>query len=133
MVKRGPPYKPPEDAQWIVVLGPPHAIQGNGHIDYSPLEYWLRALFGDQQAARFIFEIEKPPDAAVIVELPSPDELPVPTAIYGEHSLRLGLKRRPWFNHKTGLAVILPYNFEHVGHPEDTRSTYTRSSTPLLD
>ena len=123
MGKRGPPYKPPDDAQWIVVLAPPHIIQNDGQIDYSPLEYWLCAIFGDQRVAKFIYELERKPEVAVIVELPSPEELPFPKAAYGEHSLRLGLKRRPWFNHKTGCAVIFPYNFEHVGHPEDTRST----------
>jgi hypothetical protein len=133
MGKKGPPYKPPDDAQWIVVLKPPHVIQSGGQIDYSPLEYWLRALFGDQRAAKYIFELTKPPDVAVIVELPSPEELPIPKAIYGEHSLRLGLKRRPWFNHITGLTVVLPYNFENAGHPEDTRSTYTANLTFLLD
>ena len=129
MGKRGgPPYKPPDDAQFIVVLTPPHLVQSNGQIDYSPLEYWLRALFGDQRAAKYIYEIEKHPDIAVIVELPSPEELPFPNAAYGEHSLRLGLKRRPWFTHKTGTSVIMPYNFQNVGHPEDTRSKYTGNS-----
>jgi hypothetical protein len=122
MGKRGPPYKLPDDAQWIVVLKPPHLLQKNGQIDYSPLEYWLRAIFGDQRVAKFIYEIQKSPDLAVIVELPSPDELPVPNEAYGIHDLRLGLKRRPWFTHDTGRTVILPYNFEHVGHPEETRS-----------
>ena len=122
MGKRGPPYKLPDDAQWIVVLQPPHTIQQDGQISYIPLEYWLRALFGDQRAARFIFEVLGPPRAAVIVELPSPEELPIPKAMYGEHNLRNGLKRRPWFTHDTGFTTILPYNFEQVGHPEDTRS-----------
>jgi len=127
-------YEPPEDAQWIVVLAPPHIARGNRQIDYSPLEYWLRALFEDQQAAKFIFEIpNSPPGSAAIVELPSPKELPIPKLIYGEHSLRLGLKRRPWFDHPTGFAVILPYNFQNVGHPEDTRSTYVGDPTPPLD
>ena len=116
-------YVPPGDAQWIVVLGPPHKVQSDGEIDYSPLEYWLRALFEDKQAAKFIFEIGKPPGSIVIVELPSPEELHIPKGMYGEHSLRLGIKRRPWFDHATGTAVILPYNFENAGHPEDTRST----------
>ena len=122
MGKKGPPYQPPDDAQFIVVLKPPHIVQTDGQIDYTPLEYWLRAIFSDQRAAKFIFEIERRPDLAVIVELPSPEELPVPNAAYGLHSLRLGLKRRPWFNHDTGFTVILPYNFGNVGHPEDTRS-----------
>jgi len=126
-------YTPPQDAQWIVVLGPPRIVQRDGEIDYSPLEYWLRALFEDQQASKFIFEIPNPPGLAVIVELPSPEELPIPKGIYGEHSLRLGLKRRPWFNHDTGTAVILPYNFANAGHPEDTRSTYVGDSTLPLD
>ena len=126
-------YAIPKDAQWIVVLGPPQVVQRDGQIDYSPLEYWLRALFEDRQAAKFIFEISNPPGSAVIVELPSPEELHIPEAIYGIHSLRLGLKRRPWFNHPTGSAVILPYNFKYAGHPEDTRSTYVRGSALLLD
>lgn len=125
MGKRGPPYKPPDDAQFIVILKPPHVVQKDGQIDYIPLEYWLRALFSDQRAAKFIYEIERQPDIAVIVELPSSDELPFPNAAYGRHSLRQGLKRRPWFNHNTGYTDILPYNFEHVGHPEDTRSMCT--------
>lgn len=129
MGKKGPPYKPPDDAQWIVVLKPPHIVQRDGQIDYSPLEYWLRALFEDQPAAKFIYEIMHPPGTAVIVELPSPDELTILNAMYGEHNLRQGLKRRPWFDHDTGCATILPYNFTHVGHPEDTRSTPTGTST----
>ena len=124
MGKRGPPYSPPDDAQFIVILRPPHVVQNDGQIDYTPLEYWLRALFGDQQAAKFIYEIERQPDIAVIVELPSPDELPFPNVAYGRHSLRQGLKRRPWFTHTSGHTDILPYNFVHVGHPEDTRSMY---------
>lgn len=122
MGKKGPPYVPPDDAQWIVVLNPPHIPENSGKINYSPLEYWLRALFDDQRAAKFIYEIQKQPDLIVIVELPSPTDLPIPTAAYGLHSLRLGLKRRPWFDHRTGEAVILPYNFVWVGHPETTRS-----------
>ena len=130
MVKR---YTAPKDAQWILVLGPPHIVKSDHQIDYSPLEYWLRALFEDQQAAKFIFGIGNPPGSAVIVELPSPAELPIPKGIYGEHSLRLGLKKRPWFNHTTGSAVILPYNYANAGHPEDTRSAYVRNSTLPLD
>jgi len=133
MVKTGPPYKIPDDAQWIVVLRPPHTKSG-GQIDYTPLEYWLRALFEDQkQVAKFIFEIAIPPDSAVIVELPSPEELPIPDAIYGEHSLRFGLRRRPWFEHATGFTAVLPYNFKNAGHPEDTRSMYTGNPVHSLD
>ena len=124
MGKKGPPYKPPGDAQWIVVLFPPHTIQNDGQIDYTPLEYWLRALLIDQRAAKFIYEIQTEPELVVIVELPSPEELHFPDAAYGRHSLRHGLKRRPWFAHNTGFTVIMPYNFENLGHPEDTRSTY---------
>lgn len=123
MGKKGPPYKPPDDAQWIVVVKPPHVPLNNGHIDYTPLEYWLRAIFGDQRAAKFVYEIPKQPDLAVIVELPSPHELPIPNAAYGIHYLRQGLKRRPWFVHDSGMTAVLPYNFEHIGHPEDTKST----------
>ena len=133
MGKNGPPYKPPDDAQWIVVLKPPHIVQSDGQIDYRPLEYWLRALFEDQQAAKFIYEITKPPDVAVIVELPSPEDLPIHKAMYGEHNLRQGLKKRPWFSHETGRAVILPYNFRNAGHPENTRSMYTGNPASLLD
>lgn len=122
MGKRGPPYKQPNDAQFIVVLNPPCEAQGDGQADYMALEYWLRALFSDQRAAKFIYEIEK--KVAVIVELPPPEELPFPDAAYGEHGLRSGLKRRPWFSHNTGSTVIMPYNFENLGHPEDTRSMY---------
>ena len=122
MGKKGPPYKPPDDAQFIVVLNPPCEVQRDGQVDYMALEYWLRTLFSDQRAAKFIYEIEK--SVAVIVELPSPEELPFPDAAYGKHSLRLGLKRRPWFLHNTGFTVILPYNFQNLGHPEDTRSTH---------
>ena len=123
MGKRGPPYKPPDDAQFIVVLRPPCQPQKDGRANYTALEYWLRAILSDQRAAKFIYEIEK--NVAVIVELPSPEELPFPDAAYGEHSLRLGLKRRPWFSHDTGTAVIMPYNFVNLGHPEDTRSMYS--------
>ena len=126
MGKKGPPYTPPDDAQFIVVLNPPHIIsQKDGLVDYSPLEYWLRAVFSDQRAAKFIYEIERSPDIAVIVELPSPEDLPIPSEMYGEHNLRLGLKRRPWFNHSNGKTIILPYNFTHIGHPETTRSMYS--------
>ena len=118
----GPPYKPPDDAQFIVVLKPPCEVRKDGEVNYKGLEYWLRALFNDQRAAKFIYEIEK--NAAVIVELPSPEELLFPSAAYGEHSLRLGIKRQPWFSHDTGLAVIMPYNFENLGHPRDTQSVY---------
>lgn len=123
MVRRGPPYDPPDDAQWIVILEPPRITESSGQINYSPLEYWLCAIFGDQPVAKFIYEIQKTPELAVIVELPSPDDLPIPAAAYGLHSLRLGLRKRPWFNHNSGETVILPYNFKHVGHPENTRST----------
>jgi hypothetical protein len=129
MGKRGPPYKPPDDAHWIVVLKPPHNVEKPGQIDYSPLQYWLRALFEDQPVAKFIYEIQQPPDLVVIVELPSPEDLPFPTAAYGIHSLRRGLKRRPWFFHDTGETVILPYNFENVGHPEDVQSTCRDASS----
>ena len=133
MGKSGPPYKHPDDAQWIVVLRPPHTVQSDRSNDYRPLEYWLRALFGDQRAAMLIFEIANVPDTAVVVELPSAGDLPIPDIIYGEHSLRLGLKRRPYFNHATGTAVILPYNFKNVGHPEDTQSTFVGIPIPPLD
>lgn len=133
MGKSGPPYKHPDDAQWIVVLKPPHIVQSNGQINYEPLEYWLRALFDDQRAASFIYEITKPPDVNVIVELPSSEELPIHNAMYGEHDLRQGLKRRPWFNHGTGRSIILPYNFARVGHPEETRSMCTRTPASLWD
>lgn len=119
MGKKGPPYKHPDDAQWIVVLKPPHIIEG-GQIDYEPLAYWLRAIHGDQPAAKFVYEIQGPPDLVVIVELPAPQELPFPKAAYGQHDLRRGLKRRPWFEYP-GETVILPYNFEKIGHPEDTK------------
>ena len=122
MGKKGPPYQPPDDAQWIVVSSPPHITEKSGKIDYSPLEYWLRALFDDQRAATFIYEISPPPDLAVIVELPSPTDLPIPKGFYGRHDLRLGLKKRPWFVHATGKTDILPYNFQYLGHPESTRS-----------
>ena len=127
MGKKGPPYKPPDDAQWIVVIDPPY-LTVNGQTDYTPLEYWLRALFDDQRAAKYVYEVTKPPNVVVvIVELPSPEELPIPSHIYGEHTLRGGLKKRPWFPHKRAFTTILPYNFERVGHPEDTRSVYARN------
>ena len=119
---KGPPYTAPDDAQWIVVLYPPHILESNGNINYSPLQYWLRALFDDQPVAKFIYEVQTQPDLVVIVELPSPNDLDFPAAAYGLHSLRLGLKRRPWFTHPTGLTVILPYNFKYAGHPENTQS-----------
>lgn len=129
MGKRGPPYKPPDDAQWIVVINPPHMIQKSGEIDYSPLEYWLCAIFDGQPVAKFIYEIQKQTELAVIVELPSPEDLPFLPCAYGIHSLRDGLKRRPWFNHSTGKTAILPYNFQSVGHPENTRSM-SRNARP---
>ena len=129
MGKKGPPYKQPDDAQWIVVLKPPHVIETGGKINYQPLEYWLSAILGDQRAAKFIYEIQGPPYLVVIVELPSPDDLRFPRTAYGLHNLRAGLKRRPWFSHDTGNTVIFPYNFEQLGHPEDTRSAHSNILT----